>query len=123
VTAGDNRARRPATRLAGDTTAAHVCHDVPLAVPEATSGEVRAALSARPYESVADVVVCDAGRLVGLVPAEVVLAVLLSEHEEDLVRLSGVLRSTSAARRAREEPVGRRIAHRLPSVASGSWAR
>jgi magnesium transporter len=117
VTTGDNRARRPATSLAGDTTAAHVCHDVPLAVPEATAGEVRAALSARPCESVADVVVCDAGRLVGLVPAEVVLAVLLSEHEEDLVRLSGVLRSTSAARRASEEPVGRRIAHRLPWLA------
>jgi len=60
MTAGDNRARRPVVSLAGDTTAAHVCHDVPRAVPEATAGEVRAALSARPYESVADVVVCDA---------------------------------------------------------------
>jgi magnesium transporter len=163
---------------APDTTAAHVCHHVPRVEPEATCGEVRAALLARPYESVADIAVCRADQLVGLVPAEAVLAapgdrridavmdpdpplvgpgidqevaawkavahgetslavvdgsgrfvglvpprrllaVLLAEHDEDLARLSGVLRSTGAARRASEEPVGRRIVHRLPWLVLG----
>lgn len=135
-------------------------------------------LSARTYESVADIAVCRGDRLVGLVPVEVVLAapdsheigtlmdpdppvvapgtdqevaawkavehgetslavvdasdrflglvpprrllaVLLTEHDEDIARLSGVLRSTRSARRAIEEPVVRRIGHRLPWLVLG----
>jgi hypothetical protein len=34
----------------------HVSRDVPVAVPEATAAEVRAALSTHSYESVADIV-------------------------------------------------------------------
>jgi magnesium transporter len=45
--------------------------------------------------------------------------VLLTEHEEDLARLGGFLRSTSAARRASEEPVERRLRHRLPWLLLG----
>jgi CBS domain-containing protein len=178
VSSDESTVNRVDDRAAPDTTAAHVCHDVPRVAPEATCGEARVALSVRPYESVADIAVCRADRLVGLVPAEVVLgapderridavmdtdpplvapgtdqevaawkavahgetslavvdgsgsfvglvpprrllAVLLAEHEEDLVRLSGVLRSTGAARRASEEPVGRRIVHRLPWLVLG----
>ena len=58
-------------------------------------------------------------RFVGLVPPRRLLMVLLSEHDEDMARLSGVLRSTRSARRASEEPVGRRIAHRLPWLVLG----
>jgi magnesium transporter len=64
-------------------------------------------------------VVDGSGRFVGVVPPRRLLAVLLAEHEEDLVRLSGVLRSTRSARRASEEPVGRRIGHRLPWLVLG----
>jgi len=161
-----------------DTASAHVCHDVPRVAPAATAREVRGVLSARTYESVADIAVCRGDRLVGLVPVEVVLAapdgleigalmdpdppvvapgtdqevaawkavehgetslavvdasgrfvglvpprrllaVLLTEHDEDIARLSGVLRSTRSARRAIEEPVVRRIGHRLPWLVLG----
>ena len=44
---------------------------------------------------------------------------VLLEHDEDMARLSGVLRSTRSARRASEEPVRRRIAHRLPWLVLG----
>ena len=57
-----------------DTASAHVCRDVPRGAPAATAREVRAVLSTRTYESVADVAVCRGDRLVGLVPVEVVLA-------------------------------------------------
>ncbi|MFH0343906.1 MAG: CBS domain-containing protein [Chromatiales bacterium] len=54
------------------------------------------------------------GRFVGIIPPHRLLAVLLSEHEEDLSRLGGFLKSTSAARATSEEPVERRFRHRLP---------
>lgn len=167
-----------AGRLADDTASAHVCRAVPRVAPGTTAHEVRSALTAEHYESVADIAVCRDDRLVGLVPLEAVLsapggsrieslmdadppvvapgtdqeiaawkavdhgetslavidasggfvglvpprrllAVLLAEHDEDLERLSGVLRSTTTARRASGEPVSRRIAHRLPWLVLG----
>jgi len=65
--------------------------------------------------SVAD----EQGRFVGLVPPHRLLGVLLAEHEEDLSRLGGFMRSTSAARRASQEPVERRFVHRLPWLMVG----
>ncbi|NTW36339.1 MAG: magnesium transporter [Syntrophobacteraceae bacterium] len=59
------------------------------------------------------------GRFVGIIPPHRLLAVLLSEHEEDLSRLGGFLRSTSAARITSEEPVGRRFRHRVPWLLVG----
>jgi magnesium transporter len=59
------------------------------------------------------------GRFVGLIPPHRLLAVLLSEHEEDLSRLGGFLSSTSAARASSEEPVERRFRHRLPWLLLG----
>ncbi|WP_194861549.1 CBS domain-containing protein, partial [Dietzia sp. SYD-A1] len=41
--------------------------------------------------------VVDDGRFVGLVPATALLGVLLAEHDEDLVRLGGFLKSASPA--------------------------
>jgi magnesium transporter len=59
------------------------------------------------------------GRLLGVVPPERLIAILEHEHEEDLARLGGFLAGTSVARTAAEEPVGRRLWHRLPWLALG----
>jgi hypothetical protein len=64
-------ADRADARLVEGTTVAHVCYDVPPTVTDATVGEVRAALTARRYESAADVAVCRDDHLVGLVPVDV----------------------------------------------------
>jgi magnesium transporter len=45
--------------------------------------------------------------------------VLLSEHEEDLSRLGGFLKSNSVARTTSEEPVRRRFRHRIPWLLVG----
>ncbi len=65
------------------------------------------------------VVVDDHGVLVGLIPPSKMLAVLLKEHEEDILRFSGLLANSSGARTAVEERVGRRLLHRLPWLAVG----
>ena len=64
-------------------------------------------------------VVDERGRLLGVVPPERLIAVLEHEHEEDLARLGGFLARTGEARTASEEPVGRRLWHRLPWLAIG----
>ena len=64
-------------------------------------------------------VVDESGRFLGLIPPHRLLAVLLSEHEEDLSRLGGFVKSTSEARAASTEPVERRFIHRLPWLLVG----
>jgi magnesium transporter len=64
-------------------------------------------------------VVNQEGRFVGVIPPFRLLAVLLAEHEEDLSRLGGFLKSTSVARGTSEEPVRRRLWHRLPWLLLG----
>jgi magnesium transporter len=64
-------------------------------------------------------VVDEAGRFGGLIPPNRLLAVLLAEHDEDLARLGGYLAGTARARLAAEEPVGRRLLHRLPWLLIG----
>ena len=64
-------------------------------------------------------VVDDAGRFVGFIPPDRLLAVLLHEHEEDMARVSGFLRDTSMARSASEEPISRRFWHRVPWLLLG----
>ncbi|MFA9272290.1 MAG: magnesium transporter [Baekduiaceae bacterium] len=64
-------------------------------------------------------VVGEDGRFVGLIPPHRMLAVLLAEHDEDLARIGGYLASTAGARIAAEEPVGRRLWHRLPWLLIG----
>jgi magnesium transporter len=56
---------------------------------------------------------------IGVIPPHRLLAVLLSEHEEDLSRLGGFTRSTAAARKTSEEPVERRFRHRVPWLLVG----
>jgi magnesium transporter len=60
-----------------------------------------------------------AGRFAGLVPPARLLGVLLAAHDEDLARLGGYLASTRRARSAAEEPVARRLWHRLPWLLLG----
>ena len=64
-------------------------------------------------------VVDEEGRFVGLVPPQRLLEILVHEHDEDLARLGGYLRSTRAARAAAEERVSRRLWHRLPWLLIG----
>jgi magnesium transporter len=64
-------------------------------------------------------VVDESGRFVGVIPPHRLVAVLLSEHEEDLSRLGGFLRNSSTARTTSEEPVRRRLWHRLPWLVLG----
>ena len=64
-------------------------------------------------------VIDEDGRFVGLVPPYRMLGVLLDEHHEDLARLGGYLAGTARARGAAEEPVARRLWHRLPWLLVG----
>jgi magnesium transporter len=59
------------------------------------------------------------GRFIGVIPPHRLIAVLLAEHEEDLTRLGGFLRDTSAARQSSEEPARRRFWHRIPWLLLG----
>ena len=57
--------------------------------------------------------------LQGLIPPHHLLAVFLSEHEEDLACVGGFLKDTAVARDASQEPVPRRFWHRIPWLRAG----
>lgn len=59
------------------------------------------------------------GGFAGLVFADQMLPVLLSEHEEDLARIGGYLAGSREARTAADEPVFRRLWHRMPWLIIG----
>jgi magnesium transporter len=59
------------------------------------------------------------GRFVGFIPPDVLLTILLHEHDEDMARLGGFLRDSSMARTASEEPVIKRFWHRVPWLLVG----
>jgi magnesium transporter len=79
----------------------------------------RAAWKAVQHGESALAVVDDAGRFVGFIPPDRLLAVLLHEHDEDLARMSGFLRDSSMARTASEERISRRFWHRVPWLLLG----
>jgi magnesium transporter len=91
--------------------------DAPIVMP-GTDQEIAAWQAVRHQESALSVVDRD-GRFVGIIPPHRLVQVLLSEHEEDLSRLGGFLKDTSAARRSTEEPAQRRFRHRLPWLIVG----
>jgi magnesium transporter len=64
-------------------------------------------------------VVDEQSRFQGLIPPQRLAAILLEEHDEDLARLGGFLKSSAEARSASQESVGRRLWHRLPWLAVG----
>jgi magnesium transporter len=59
------------------------------------------------------------GNFRGLVPPGRLLGALLRAHDEDFARLGGYLASTESARHAAEEPLLRRLWHRLPWLLLG----
>ena len=59
------------------------------------------------------------GAFVGLVPSHRLIGRLLAEHDEDAARLGGYLASSGRARLAAEEPISRRLWHRLPWLLVG----
>jgi magnesium transporter len=59
------------------------------------------------------------GSFHGLIALQRLLAVLLAEHDEDMARLGGFLRTTGEARTASTEPVSHRLWHRLPWLLVG----
>jgi magnesium transporter len=64
--------------------------------------------------------IVDGGRrFVGLIPSHRLLGRLLAEHDEDAARLGGYLASSGRARLAAEEPIPRRLLHRLPWLLIG----
>ncbi len=61
----------------------------------------------------------EGGRFLGLVSPRRMLTVLLQEHEEDLARAAGFLKGVSMARSSTDEPLHRRLRHRLPWLLVG----
>jgi magnesium transporter len=101
----------------GTTMADLMDRDAPVVAP-GVDQEVAAWHAVRNGES-ALAVVDTRGDFVGVIPPHRLLAVLLSEHEEDLSRLGGFTKSAAAARSTSEEPVERRYRHRLPWLLVG----
>jgi magnesium transporter len=91
--------------------------DPPVVGPE-TDQEVAAWKAVQHGESTLAVVDEDR-RFLGLIPPQRLLSVLLEEHHEDMARLSGFLRGSRSAQNALEEPLGRRLLHRLPWLLVG----
>jgi magnesium transporter len=102
----------------GETPLAQLLDSDPVVLAPDVDQEHVAALMARHAER--SVAVVDAeGRFHGLIPPHRMLKVALAEHDEDVARLGGFLASTEQARHAAEEPVGRRLWHRLPWLLLG----
>ena len=90
--------------------------------PQVVSTDVAQEETARKAIERADsalAVIDERGRFVGLIPQRRMLAVLHAEHDEDVARIGGYMASTSRARQAAEEPLTRRLWHRLPWLLVG----
>lgn len=103
---------------AADTPVRDVMDAEPPTVTPTTDQEQAAWRAVHRGESALPVV-DEAGRFRGLIPPDRLLAVLLAEHDEDVARLGGFLGSSSEARSAALESVGRRLWHRLPWLLLG----
>lgn len=102
----------------GDSLARDLMDPDPPVVAPGVNQEQAAWKAAHHGESSLAVVDAD-GNFRGLVPPARLLAVLLTEHDEDLARLGGFLSSSASARHAMDEPIGARLWHRLPWLALG----
>ena len=91
--------------------------DPPIAAPDTNREAVAWEMINRGESSAA--IVDSQGTFIGLVPPNRMLKVLMTEHDEDVARLGGYLASTDRARQAAEEPVTRRLWHRLPWLLVG----
>jgi magnesium transporter len=64
-------------------------------------------------------VVDEAGKPLGVMPAQAIMQVLRREHVEDLHRFTGIHREEAKARHAIEDPPLRQLRHRLPWLLAG----
>lgn len=89
--------------------------------PRAANGMDRevAAWGAVQHRETALVVVDGKGRFLGIIPPLALLQVLLQEHEEDLSRLGGYMKSSALARAGALEKVFLRFWHRIPWILLG----
>lgn len=108
-------------RLLAAPPGAHVADVMDASPPIVAPGtdQERAAWEAVGHDEPGLAVVDEAGRFCGLIPPQRLLAVLLEEHDEDMARLGGFLRSAASARTASIERVSRRLWHRLPWLLVG----
>lgn len=100
-----------------DRIAAIMDSDPPVVAPDRDQEAVAWKMVEHGNSGVA--VVDSQGQFVGLVSARRMLGVLLHEHDEDLARLGGYVRGARGARSAAEEPIKRRLVHRLPWLVIG----
>jgi magnesium transporter len=91
---------------------------VPPSVAADTDQEVAAHAMVRAASRCLLVVDTD-GRFRGLIPADRMLTVLLTEHDSDMARLGGYVAGASRARSAAQEPIRKRLWHRLPWLLLG----
>jgi len=59
------------------------------------------------------------GHFIGFIPPDLLLAILLHEHDEDMARVGGFMRDSTMARSATEEPIFKRFWHRVPWLMLG----
>jgi magnesium transporter len=101
-----------------DTLIADLVDQVPVVIQPGGSEEGAAWQMVRRRQSSLAVTGPD-GAFIGLVPSHKLIGRLLAEHDQDVARLGGYLASSGRARLAAEEPVKRRLLHRLPWLLVG----
>ncbi|HVQ59508.1 MAG TPA: magnesium transporter [Solirubrobacterales bacterium] len=102
----------------GDSLIGDLADPDPVAIRAGESEEGAALRMVRREQSNLAVVDGD-GAFAGLVPSHRLIGRLLAEHDEDAARLGGYLASSGRARLAAEEPIKRRLLHRLPWLLVG----
>lgn len=101
-----------------DTTVDRLMDRNPPAVGPETDQEIAARVMLDHGEG-SLAVVDDDDAFLGLIAPKKMLTVLLQEHDEDLLRFSGLFATGSISRIASEERVARRLVHRLPWLVIG----
>lgn len=91
--------------------------DPPVVAPGVDEEEVAWKMVRRGESSVA--VVAADGSFLGLIPPHRMIAALLAAHDSDVARMGGYLSRAEGARQAAEEPLPRRLWHRLPWLVLG----
>lgn len=102
----------------GEATASDIMDADPPVVHPGVNEEQAAWKAVRHGES-SLAVVDDEGVFRGLVPPTRLIGALLRGHDNDFARLGGYLSSTASARLATEEPLHRRLWHRIPWLVIG----
>lgn len=102
----------------GELTASDIMDADPPVIRPGVNEEQAAWKAVRHGES-SLAVVDERGVFRGLVPPTRLIGALLRDHDNDFARLGGYLSSTASARIATEEPLQRRLWHRIPWLLVG----